>query len=102
MKYIYKIEFEGVRTCKKCMLSGSKGQDLNGETVMACYGLGLRPKCPEEGCRKDCPLQLADECCEDAEKLQNGKCRGYQKARWDDEPTERCKECKIFELFEID
>ena len=42
--------------CSRCMLSGSKGQDLNGETVMACYALGIRPKCPEEGCRIDCPL----------------------------------------------
>lgn len=42
--------------CNRCMLSGSKGQDLHGETVMACHGLGFRPKCPDEGCLKDCPL----------------------------------------------
>lgn len=42
--------------CSRCMLSGVKGLDLNGETVNACFGLGIRPKCPEDGCRKDCPL----------------------------------------------
>ena len=48
-------ETKGVE-CSHCMLSGTKGLDLNGESVTACFGLGLRPKCPEEGCRKDCPL----------------------------------------------
>lgn len=42
--------------CNRCMLSGVKGLNLNGETVIACFALGIRPKCPEDGCRKDCPL----------------------------------------------
>lgn len=58
MKYIYRCEFAGKPECKKCMLSGTKGLNINGETVIACYGLGIRPKCPEEGCRNDCPLEL--------------------------------------------
>jgi hypothetical protein len=56
MEYIFKLGFLDKPKCSNCMLSGVKGLDLNGETVMACYGLGIRPKCPEEGCRKDCPL----------------------------------------------
>jgi len=46
--------------CSHCMLSGTKGTDINGDTVIACFGLGLRPKCPECGCRKDCPLVTVD------------------------------------------
>lgn len=42
--------------CSRCMLCGTKGLDLNGETVMACYGLSRRLKCPDEGRRVDCPL----------------------------------------------
>lgn len=42
--------------CSRCMLSGTKGLNLDGETVIACYGLVKRPKCQEEGHRKDCPL----------------------------------------------
>ncbi|MBE6067746.1 MAG: hypothetical protein E7211_08650 [Clostridium lundense] len=47
--------------CSRCMLSGVKGLDGNGETVTACFALGIRPKCPEEGCRKDCPLIPVEE-----------------------------------------
>lgn len=57
MKYIYECEFEDTPKCSTCMLSGNKGQDLNGESVIGCFGLGSRPKCPEEGCRNDCPLK---------------------------------------------
>lgn len=32
--------------------------------------------------------------CQEAEKTSDGKCLGYQKSRWDDEPAEKCKECK--------
>ncbi|WIV11149.1 hypothetical protein [Proteiniborus sp. MB09-C3] len=31
--------------------------------------------------------------CQEAEKSGN-KCLGYQKSRWDDEPSGKCKECK--------
>jgi len=56
MEYVLKLGFLDKPKCSNCMLSGVKGLDLNGETVMACFALGIRPKCPEEGCRIDCPL----------------------------------------------
>ncbi len=43
-----------------------------------------------------------NERCQNAEKLPEGKCRGYQKSRVDDEPAEVCKECEMFELYEIE
>jgi len=60
MKAVLKLEFNNEKgiECSRCMLCGTKGFDLDGETVMACYGLGIRPICPEEGCRKDCPLEI--------------------------------------------
>lgn len=47
-----KISFDNVkgRNCEQCMLSFSKGEHNH------CAALGNRPLCPEEGCRKDCPL----------------------------------------------
>ena len=42
------------------------------------------------------------ERCQNAEKLPDGKCRGYQKSINNDEPAEMCKECAIFDLFEED
>lgn len=56
MKYVLECHFKDEPECARCMLRSSKGLDLRGETVMACHGLGIRPKCPEEGCRRDCPL----------------------------------------------
>ncbi len=38
--------------------------------------------------------------CNEAEKTAEGKCLGYQKSEYDDEPTERCKECKENIYFE--
>lgn len=61
VRYIYECEFRESPECSMCMLSGSKGLNIDGETVMVCYGLGNRPKCPEEGCRKDCPLKPLDD-----------------------------------------
>jgi hypothetical protein len=58
MKYVLELNFTDKPKCSACMLSGTKGLDLNGETVIACFALGIRPKCPEEGCRRDCPLKL--------------------------------------------
>lgn len=57
MKYKLELQFKDKPQCSSCMLCGTKGLDLNGETVMACYGLSRRLKCPEKGCRKDCPLK---------------------------------------------
>jgi len=56
LKYILELNFNEKPKCSKCMLSGIKGLDLDGESVIACFALGNRPKCPEEGKRKDCPL----------------------------------------------
>lgn len=44
--------------CRHCMLGGTKGLELNGKSITACFGLELRPRCPEDSCRKDCPLIL--------------------------------------------
>lgn len=41
----------GIR-CSACMLSFSKGEKKH------CAALGIRPFCPEEGRRKDCPLKI--------------------------------------------
>lgn len=64
MKYVYKCEFKGDPECVKCMLSEDDGVHSN------CMALGSRPRCPEdEGCRKDCPLQLTDVSCHTAGNL---------------------------------
>ena len=31
-----------------------------------------------------------------------GKCEGYQKHEYDDEPSEKCKKCKLFELYGVE
>ena len=60
MKYKLKLQFKESPECCRCMLCGIKGLDLNGESVEACFGLSQRPKCPEEGCRINCPLILEE------------------------------------------
>ncbi|KEZ85568.1 hypothetical protein IO99_13820 [Clostridium sulfidigenes] len=60
MRYVFELSFIEKPKCSSCMLCGVKGLDLNGESVIACFGLGNRPKCPEEGCRKDCPLKISE------------------------------------------
>ncbi|HEY8892613.1 MAG TPA: hypothetical protein VIM70_20450 [Clostridium sp.] len=57
MKYILELSFTDKPNCYGCMLSRTKGLDLNGETVIGCSALGSMPKCPEEGCHRDCPLK---------------------------------------------
>jgi hypothetical protein len=49
VKLIYVCEFDDKKgvECSMCML----------ETTGKCIALGNRPKCPEEGKRKDCPLK---------------------------------------------
>jgi len=47
-------------------------------------------------------IEDIEDRCKTAEKLGDGKCRGYQKSRVDDEPAEKCKECKDFELFGLE
>lgn len=56
-KYVLNLYFADKPNCEICMLSfGKIGH--NGETQQHCAALGQRPICPNEGCRKDCPLQL--------------------------------------------
>jgi len=59
MDYYLKCSFKGKPECKKCILSWSRGLGLDGESVIACHGLTNRPKCPDAGCHKDCPLKEA-------------------------------------------
>lgn len=57
MKYILELQFKDKPECSLCMLSGIKGLDLDGESVICCFALGNRPKCPDVGCLKNCPLK---------------------------------------------
>ena len=57
MKVVYKLAFNDSKgiECSCCMLSVARyGKEL-------CSALGIRPICPEEGCRKDCPLEIIKE-----------------------------------------
>lgn len=56
MKYVLEFGFKDKPECSKCMVCRSRGLNLNGETVMGCAAMGSMPKCPEDGCREDCPL----------------------------------------------
>ena len=56
-KYKLEFAFESVPTCGRCMVSGARELDSNGESYKVCYALGARPKCPQDGCRHDCPLK---------------------------------------------
>jgi hypothetical protein len=38
--------------------------------------------------------------CANAERTTDGKCVGYQVSEFDDEPSERCKKCKINQFYE--
>lgn len=55
MKAILTLAFDDTKgiECEMCMLSVGKGERY------ICSALGNRPTCPEEGCRKDCPLKIA-------------------------------------------
>lgn len=57
MKYKLELYFKDKPVCNICMLSRSKGLNLDGETIIRCSALGSRPRCPDEGCHKDCPLK---------------------------------------------
>lgn len=57
MKAVYKLEFhdsKGIECCH-CMLSTAR----DGKEI--CAAIGIRPICPEEGHRKDCPLEIIKE-----------------------------------------
>lgn len=53
VKYVLECYFENEPDCLSCMLSSSLGA-LEGKSI--CMALGVRPICPNEGRRKDCPL----------------------------------------------
>jgi len=53
-KYFLEFRFRGDPECERCMMGVSK--DGAEESISICAALGSRPKCTEEGCRKDCPL----------------------------------------------
>lgn len=59
MKTIFIQEFNNKIECNRCMLSFSK-MNFNGETELYCSALGIRPKCAEDGNRKDCPLTVVE------------------------------------------
>ena len=60
MKAILNLSFSDEKgiNCTTCMLSFSKGEHYH------CAALGTRPVCPEEGCRKDCPLKSPANKCQ--------------------------------------
>lgn len=88
------IDIEIPENCLGCPASGHKAQ--------TCAFTGNKIPHQKPFKAKECPLKFAEDGCQDAEKLLDGKCKGYQKSRWDDEPVYRCKECKLFELFGIE
>jgi hypothetical protein len=51
MKYIYECNFIDKPVCNKCMLS------ICCNNQYKCAAIGYRPVCPDEGCRRDCPLK---------------------------------------------
>lgn len=59
---VFKVCFDSSKgiECERCMLSFMR-QAIKGETRLHCAGLGQRPICPEEGCRKDCPLVIVED-----------------------------------------
>jgi len=59
MKYILELEFTDKPECKKCMLSRPTAKNFYDESVYQCQAIGFTPRCPEEGCIKDCPLKSA-------------------------------------------
>jgi len=60
MKAILELSFDDEKgiTCEMCMLSTHQGAT---GLHNVCTGLGMRPICPEEGCRKDCPLKVVSD-----------------------------------------
>lgn len=58
MKAILYLSFDDVKgiNCEHCMLSSVLSGYRN-----KCMALGNRPLCPEEGCRRDCPLIAIDD-----------------------------------------
>jgi len=61
MKVVLNLSFNSEKgiECNYCMLS-TTGYSVKGEHKI-CTALGLRPKCPEKGNRKDCPLEIIEQ-----------------------------------------
>jgi hypothetical protein len=91
------LEMDMPESCGECVLSALKHEGHS--TYWVCGGLTVKTKVEYGNRHRDCPLKPVTDRCEKAEKI-NGKCRGYQKSRWNDEPAELCKECTEFALFE--
>lgn len=87
------LELEMPENCWDCKLRTIWG------ACIVLLGNDTGALIPRKGRRPDCPLKLADGDCRKAEWV-NGKCRGFQVSRWDDEPIEKCKNCKDFEEYE--
>jgi len=86
------LEIEMPESCMECPLAYGVG------TINFCSVTESLIEGYWNNRRSDCPLKLADGNCRKAEWV-NGKCRGFQVSRWDDEPIEKCKNCKDFEEY---
>ena len=54
--YVLSAIFKDLPECKICILGRYTARNLEGNSIMMCQGLPLPRTCPDEGCRKDCPL----------------------------------------------
>ena len=89
MKAILEIELP--ESCSECGLAG----------IYHCMGLEtpLDINSYKDSRAPECPLKIAPNCAE-ADKLDDGKCAGYQKSDIHDEPADMCMECKQNEFYE--
>lgn len=60
MNYKLEFSFKDKPECINCMLGRYIKKDLDGNSIMCCCALGSTPKCPDEGCRNDCPLKVIE------------------------------------------
>jgi len=97
-KYQLDIEFRGHKNCYECPV-----RDINTDSCRIQLRADGEPIEFEDWKTQmaNCPLKH-DDRCQNAEKLPDDKCRGYQKSQDDDEPSEVCKECVFFVLFQAD
>jgi len=63
MKAILNLSFDDAkgRNCEHCMLSEIHYPSSRDPIRYKCTAYGSRPFCPEEGCRKDCPLIVVED-----------------------------------------
>ena len=60
-EYVLVCSFKGNPDCGYCVLGRFTSRNLDGNSVRMCQALGVAGKCPDEGCRKDCPLVRAED-----------------------------------------